>query len=135
MIYYTTVQYCNVLINHDCSKPVSSIGRRNCEITVKEKTPLSHEVVCFQMLDFETSKPYSDVLKSNMGKLLLSQKLRHFRGSCISQCFIVGAFVLLPGLTPVCGVFFSPGRTCADKNPLVLEKKPPHTGVDPGKLN
>ena len=66
MIYYTTVQYCNFLLNHDCSKPVSSIGRRNyCEITVKEKTLLSHEGVCFQMLDFETSKSNSVVSKSN----------------------------------------------------------------------
>ena len=32
---------------------------------MKEKTPLSHEVVCFQMLDFETSKSNSDVSKLN----------------------------------------------------------------------
>ena len=25
-----------------------NIGRRSCEIKIKEKTPLSHEVVCFQ---------------------------------------------------------------------------------------
>ena len=31
---------------------------------MKEKTPLSHEVVCFQMLDFETSEFNSEVLKS-----------------------------------------------------------------------
>ena len=33
---------------------------------MKENTPLSHEVVCFQnqMLDFETSKSNSDVLIS-----------------------------------------------------------------------
>ena len=30
------------------------IGHWRCEITMKEKTPLSHEVVCFQMLDFKT---------------------------------------------------------------------------------
>ena len=29
------------------------------------KTPLSHEVVCFQMLDFRTSKSNSEVWKSN----------------------------------------------------------------------
>ena len=28
---------------------------------MKEKTPLSHEVVCFQMLDFETSNSESEV--------------------------------------------------------------------------
>ena len=32
---------------------------------MKEKTPLSHKVVCFQMLDFETSNSKSEVSKSN----------------------------------------------------------------------
>ena len=32
---------------------------------MKEKTPLAHEVVCFQMLDFETSNSKSEVSKSN----------------------------------------------------------------------
>ena len=42
---------------------------------MKEKTPLSNnEAVCFQMLDFEASN--SEVSKSNLWKLLLSQKLR-----------------------------------------------------------
>ena len=31
---------------------LSLIGRWSCEITTKEKTPLSHEDVCFQMLEF-----------------------------------------------------------------------------------
>ena len=35
------------------------MGRRICEMIMKEKTPLLHEVVCFQMLDFETSKSNS----------------------------------------------------------------------------
>ena len=30
---------------------------------MKEKTPLSHEAVCFQMLDFGTSKSNSEVSK------------------------------------------------------------------------
>ena len=30
---------------------------------MKEKTPLSHEVVCFQMLDFDTSTSKSEVSK------------------------------------------------------------------------
>ena len=41
-----------------------------------------------------------------------------------------------PGSTPVRGVFFLPGRTwviiCTHSS---WETKPPHTGVDPGKLN
>ena len=32
---------------------------------MKEKTPLSHEVVCFHMLDFETSNSKLEVSKSN----------------------------------------------------------------------
>ena len=36
---------------------------------MEEKTPLSHEVVCFQMLDFETSKSKSEVSKSNLWKI------------------------------------------------------------------
>ena len=40
------------------------------------------------MLDFETSNSKLEVSKSNSWKLRLSRKLRHFRGSCFSQCFI-----------------------------------------------
>ena len=36
---------------------------------MNDKTPMSHEVVCFQMLDFETSKSYSEVSKSNSWKI------------------------------------------------------------------
>ena len=36
---------------------------------MKEKTPLSHKVVCFQMLDFGTSKSNSEVSKSNSWKI------------------------------------------------------------------
>ena len=35
----------------------------------ERKTPLSHKVVCFQMLDFETSNSKSEVLKSNSWKI------------------------------------------------------------------
>ena len=48
---------------------MSSIGRRRCEITLKEKTPLSHEDVCFQMLDFGTSNSKLEVSKSNSWKI------------------------------------------------------------------
>ena len=37
---------------------------------MKEKTPLSHEVACFQILDFETSKSNSEVSKSNSNSLV-----------------------------------------------------------------
>ena len=36
---------------------------------MKEKTPLSHEVYGFQMLDFETSNSKSEVTKSNSLKI------------------------------------------------------------------
>ena len=36
---------------------------------MKEKTPLSHEVVCVQMLDFETSNSKPEVSKSNSCKI------------------------------------------------------------------
>ena len=36
---------------------------------MEEQRPLAHKVVCFQMLDFETSKSKSDVSKSNSWKI------------------------------------------------------------------
>ena len=48
---------------------LSSIGLRSCEITMKEKTPLSHKVMCFKMLDFETSNSKLEVSKSNSWKI------------------------------------------------------------------
>ena len=36
---------------------------------MKEITPLSHKVVCFQMLDFETSNSKSEGSKSNLWKI------------------------------------------------------------------
>ena len=36
---------------------------------MEKKTPLSREVVCFQMLDFETQKSKSEVLKSKSWKI------------------------------------------------------------------
>ena len=53
---------------------LSSIGRRSCEITMKEKTPLSHKVVYFQMLDFETSSSKLEVSKSNSWKITCFSK-------------------------------------------------------------
>ena len=52
-------------------------------------------IFCFQMLDFETSKSNSEVSKSNSWKLLISRKLRYFRGSSFSQCFTNNSSPLL----------------------------------------
>ena len=46
---------------------LSSIDHRSCEITIK--TPLSHEAVCFQIIDFETSSCKSEVSQSNSWKI------------------------------------------------------------------
>ena len=48
---------------------------------MKGKTPLSHEVVCFQMLDFDNSKSISEVSKSNSWKITSFSKLRSIRGN------------------------------------------------------
>ena len=45
--------YLNICIKLQTCENFSSIGHRSCEITMKEKTPLSYEFVCFLMLDFE----------------------------------------------------------------------------------
>ena len=37
---------------------------------MEEKTPLSHNVVCFQMLDIQTSKSNSELSKSNSNILV-----------------------------------------------------------------
>ena len=50
-------------------RKITTIGHHSCEIITKEKTPLSHEVMCFQILDFETSRSFSDVSKSNSRKI------------------------------------------------------------------
>ena len=42
---------------------LSSIGHWSCEIIMAEKTPLSHEVVCVYMVDFETSSSKTEVTK------------------------------------------------------------------------
>ena len=43
--------------------------------------------------------------------------------------------ISFPGWTPVFGVFFFQDERVQIITHIVLEKKPPHTGVDPGKLN
>ena len=68
---------------------MSSIGHRTCEIMMKEKNHPCHMKLCaFRWL---ISRPQILNLRSRnqiRGKLLLSRKLRHFRWSRFSQCFI-----------------------------------------------
>ena len=75
------VLLCNHFLSRECWV-WAQLGVRSCEII----TPLLHKVVCFQMLDFETSLRSRNQIR---GKLLLPPKLRYFRGSCFSQCFIL----------------------------------------------
>ena len=54
---------------------------------MEEKTPLSHEVVCFQMPDFGASTSNSKPRTQIKNNILVenSRKLRYFRGSRFSQ--------------------------------------------------
>ena len=54
---------------------------------MKEKTPLSHELVCFEMLGVKSQILNQRSQNQIRGKLLLTRKLLHFRGSRFSQCF------------------------------------------------
>ena len=47
---------------------------------MKEKTPLSHEVVCFQIVDFETLNSKSEVSKSNSWKITSFSKTTLLQG-------------------------------------------------------
>ena len=59
---------------------LSLICRWSCEITLKEKkTPLSQEVVCFQIVDSETSKSKLEVSKSNSWKMTPFSKTTSLR--------------------------------------------------------
>ena len=61
--------YLNICIKQQTCENLSSIGRQSCEIIMKEKIHLSHEIVCFQMLDFKTSNSKIEVLKYNSWKI------------------------------------------------------------------
>ena len=54
---------------------------------MKEKTPLSHEVVCFQMLDFETSKSNSEASKSNLWKITSFSKTMQLQSEPLLTMF------------------------------------------------
>ena len=50
----------------------------------EEKTPLSHEVVCFPMLDFENSNSKSEVWKSNSWQITSSSKTTFISDGAVS---------------------------------------------------
>ena len=55
--------YLNICIKQQTCENLSSIGRRSWEIIMKAKTPLSHEVLCFQMR-WINSRPQNLILRS-----------------------------------------------------------------------
>ena len=59
----------SLLVSVGVSQHMHEIGRLSCGKLMEEKIPLSHEVVCFQMLDFGTSNSNSEVSKSNSWKI------------------------------------------------------------------
>ena len=54
----------HICIKKNCE--ISSNGSWSCEVIMKEKTPLSHEAVCFQMLDFENSWKITSYSKTTL---------------------------------------------------------------------
>ena len=62
---------------------------------MKEKTPLSNEVVCFQMLDTETSNSKSEVSKSNSWKIASFSKTTSLQRELFLTMFYTINFSLL----------------------------------------
>ena len=58
--------------------------------------PWSYEVLCFQMLDFKTSNPKSEVLKSNSWKITSFSKTTSLQRGCYSKmCYTMNLSPLL----------------------------------------
>ena len=74
------------------NKPSSTIGRRSCEIISKEKHHCHTKVCAFRCLILRPQILNPRSRNQTRGKLILSRKLRHFRGSCFSQCYILPGF-------------------------------------------
>ena len=88
------------------------IGRRSCEIIMNEKTPLWHEVVCFQMPGFETSKSNSEVSKSYSWKITSFSKTTLLQMGCFSQCS-TALHCSLPSTFSVLTIILSNYQTCS----------------------
>ena len=61
----------------------AQFGHRSCEIIMKDKTPWSHKVVCFQMLDFVTSNSKTEV--SNSWKITSFPKTTSLQRKAVSH--------------------------------------------------
>ena len=63
---------------------------------IERKTPISHEVVCFQMLDFETSNSISEVSKSNSWTNTSFSKIMSLqREPFLTMCYTINLSPLL----------------------------------------
>ena len=65
------------------------------DINERKKTPWSHKVVCFQMLDFETSNSKLEVLKSNSWKITSFSKTTSLQGELFLTIFYTTNLALL----------------------------------------
>ena len=77
---------------------MSLIGRRSCEITLKERRTktMSHEVVYFNMLDFEISNSKLEVSKSNSWKITSFSKTKSLqRGPFLTMFYTINLSPLL----------------------------------------
>ena len=88
----------------------------------EKKTPLSHEVVCVQMVDFETSSSKSEVSKSNSWKITSFSKTMALQRELFLTMFYT--INLFPSLLTKKGfmiiIILSNYRQC----PLPLNKQP-----------
>jgi hypothetical protein len=66
-------------------------------IIMKEETPLSHEVVCFQMLDFETLNSKSEVSKLNSLKITSFSKTTSIQ----RKPFLTMFYTIIINLSPL----------------------------------
>ena len=79
----------SVCTKYQTCENLNSIGHWSCEIIMEEKHPYHTKLCVFRCL---ISEPQNLILRSQnqiCGKLPLSWKLCHFRGSRFSQCVIL----------------------------------------------
>ena len=95
----------------NCQRPVFSLGKfqhmhtnlwkselnwSSLQGNNNEKTPLSHEVVCFQIIDFETSNSKSEVSKSDLWKITSFPKTTSLqRELCLIMFYTINLSPLL----------------------------------------
>ena len=101
---------------------------------MKEKIPLSHEVVCFLKLDFETSSSKLEVSKSNLSNITSFSKTTLLQRE---PFLTMGAFDQLPWVDPDVAyfIFFQDerGHTITPRSSSNLEKNPDTSSREPSR--